>query len=261
MSKVLIGVLALLFVIAMIPVTVIALSSPSSPPAMTSMAGPLNRVNFEDVPTPQRLQARDGARPQYYAYPAAQNKVAALVHGSVGPGTGMHALAKALRDAGVSTYALDIRGHGGSGRRGDIDYIGQIDDDLDDFVTSLGPARPDQVRTLVGFSAGAGFTIRFAGGRYGELFDRYVFLSPILPGAPTLRPNAGWTNISIPRVVTMLMVDRWLPHRTSAACSGAGAPLKPQQWKLSSPAQCYGRSTLSSGNAVCAQAVTLGAIN
>ena len=92
---------------------------------MASMAGPLSRVNFEDVPTPQRFQARDGARLQYYAYPAAQNKVAVLVHGSVGPGTGMHALANALRDAGVSTYVLDIRGHGGSGRRGDIDYIGQ----------------------------------------------------------------------------------------------------------------------------------------
>jgi hypothetical protein len=86
MSKVLIGVLALLFVIAMIPVTVIALSAPSSPPAMASMAGPLSRVNFEDVPTPQRFQARDGARLQYYAYPAAQDKVTVLIHGSVGPG-------------------------------------------------------------------------------------------------------------------------------------------------------------------------------
>ena len=134
----------------------------------------------------------------------------------------MHALAKALRDAGVSTYALDIRGHGGSGRRGDIDYIGQIDDDLDDFVTSLGPARPDQVRTLVGFSAGAGFTIRFAGGRYGELFDRYVFLSPILPGAPTLRPNAGsWTNISIPRVVTIAALDSLGIHAFDDSTSSA----------------------------------------
>lgn len=34
----------------------------------------------------------------------------------------MHALAKALRDAGVSAYLLDIRGHGGSGRCGDIDF-------------------------------------------------------------------------------------------------------------------------------------------
>jgi pimeloyl-ACP methyl ester carboxylesterase len=121
----------------------------------------------------------------------------------------MHAVAKALRDAGVSTYVPDIRGHGGSGRRGDIAYIGQIDDDLADFVTSLGPANGGQVRTLVGFSAGAGFAIRFAGGHYGDLFDRYVFLSPILPGAPTSRPNAGgWTNISLPRVSAIGWLDR-----------------------------------------------------
>jgi non-heme chloroperoxidase len=121
----------------------------------------------------------------------------------------MHALAKALRDAEVSAYVLDIRGHGGSGRRGDIDYIGQIDDDLADFVTNLGPAKSGEVRTLIGFSAGAGFAIRFAGGSYGGLFDRYVFLAPILPGAPTLRPNAGgWTNISTPRVVTIASLDR-----------------------------------------------------
>jgi len=41
------------------------------------------------------------------------------------------------------------------------------------------------------------------------LFDRYVFLSPILPGAPTLRPSAGgWTNISVPRIVTIAWLDR-----------------------------------------------------
>jgi non-heme chloroperoxidase len=104
---------------------------------------------------------------------------------------------------------LDIRGHGGSGRRGDIDYIGQIDDELADFVGQLGPAKSGESRTLVGFSAGAGFTIRFAGGPYGLLFDRYVFLSPILPGAPTLRPNAGgWTNIALPRIVTIAWLGR-----------------------------------------------------
>jgi pimeloyl-ACP methyl ester carboxylesterase len=176
---------------------------------MASMVGPLSRVNFGDVPVPRHFQARGGARLQYYAYPASPDEVAVLIHGSAGPGTSMHALAKALRDAGVSVYALDVRGHGGSGRRGDIDYIGEIDDDLADFVTSLGPAKSGDVRTLVGFSAGAGFTVRFAGGRYGGLFDRYVFLSPILPGAPTLRPNAGgWTSISIPRVITIAWLDR-----------------------------------------------------
>ena len=121
----------------------------------------------------------------------------------------MHILAESLRAAGVTTYVLDVRGHGGSGRRGDIDYIGQLDDDLADFVAQLGPAKSGESRTLAGFSAGAGFTIRFAGGPYGSSFDRYVFLSPILPGAPTLRPSAGgWTNISVPRIVTIAWLDR-----------------------------------------------------
>src|SRR5689334_4385375 len=107
MFKVLAGILALLLVLALIPAVVIAFSAPASPPVMASMAGPLSRVNFNDVPAPQHFQARDGARLQYYAYPASPDKVAVLVHGSVGPGASMHALAKALRDAGVSAYVLD----------------------------------------------------------------------------------------------------------------------------------------------------------
>jgi hypothetical protein len=169
MLKVLIGVICLLLVLALIPVAVIVCSAPSSPPVMSSMAGPLSLVRFDDVPAPREFRARDGTPLRYYPYPASPNKIAVLVHGSVGPGTSMHALAKAL----VSAYALDISGHGGSGRRGDIDYIGQIDDDLADFVTTLGPEKSGEVRTLLGFSAGAGFAIRFADGRYGELFDRF----------------------------------------------------------------------------------------
>jgi len=209
MRKLLIGALSVLVLIAIAPVAVIAFEAPTPPPPMASMAAPSRHAESPGVPAPRHFQARDGASLQYYAYPAAPDKVAVLVHGSAGPGASMHALAESLSAAGVTTYVLDIRGHGGSGRRGDIDYIGQIDDDLSDFVAQLGPAKSGEIRTLVGFSAGAGFTIRFAGGPYGSLFDRYVFLSPILPGAPTLRPSAGgWTNISVPRIVTIAWLDR-----------------------------------------------------
>ena len=209
MRKLFAGLVALLGIAALIPVAVIALSTPKSPPAMISMAAPLREIRLADIPAPQHFQARDGVSLQYYAYPARSDQVAVLIHGSVGPGVSMHALAEALRTAGVTAYVLDIRGHGGSGRRGDIDYIGQIDDDVADFVGQWGPAKRGESRTLVGFSAGAGFAIRFAGGPYGLLFDRYVFLSPILPGAPTWRPNAGgWTNIALPRIVTIATLDR-----------------------------------------------------
>jgi non-heme chloroperoxidase len=177
------------------------------------VARSLGKIDLGDLPAPRQFQARDGASLQYYAYAAEPDKVAVLIHGSAGPGSSMNALAQSLRAAGVTAYVLDIRGHGGSGRRGDIDYIGQIDDDLADFVARLGPARRGETRTLVGFSGGAGFAIRFAGGPYGLLFDRYVLLSPILPGSSAWRPNAGgWTSIALPRIVTIVWLGRFGIH-------------------------------------------------
>ena len=196
-------------IVAIIPVAVIAFDAPVSPPPMASMAESLKRIDAPEFPAPRQFRARDGASLQYYAYPAAPDKVAVLIHGTAGPGTSMHALAEALRAAGVTAYVLDIRGHGGSGRRGDIDYIGQIDDDLVDFVAQLGPEKSGETRTLVGFSGGAGFALRFAGGPSGSLFDRYVFLAPILPGSAAWRPSAGgWVNIALPRLITIAYLGR-----------------------------------------------------
>ena len=209
MYKLLLVAAGLLIAASIVPLAVIAFDAPVSPPPMASMAESLKRIDSREFPAPRQFKARDGTPLQYYAYPAAPDQVAVLVHGSAGPGTSMHALAESLRAAGVTAYVLDIRGHGGSGRRGDIDYIGQIDDDLADFVAQLGPAKTGETRTLVGFSAGAGFTLRFAGGPYGTLFDRYVFLAPILPGSAAWRPNAGgWVNIALPRLITIAYLGR-----------------------------------------------------
>lgn len=209
MHRLLIGLLALFAVVAIVPAAVILFNVPTVPPVMATMAAPPKQTN-PDFPAPRQFQARDGTSLQYYAYPAGPEKVAILIHGSAGPGTSMHALAEQLRATGVTVYVPDIRGHGGSGRRGDIDYIGQIDDDLADFVAELGTARSGETRTLLGFSAGAGFTIRLAGGPYGLLFDRYVLLSPTtLSEAPTLRPNAGgWVSVAVPRIITIALLGR-----------------------------------------------------
>ena len=209
MTKWLIGLLCLLLIVATIPVAVILFDTPTTPPVVATMAPPPDQIQ-RAFPVPSHFRARDGASLQYYAYPGAPDKVAVLVHGSAGPGTSMHDLATALQAAGVTVYVPDIRGHGGSGERGDIAYIGQLDDDLADFVAQLGPARNGESRTLLGFSAGAGFTIRFAGGPYGTLFDRYVLLSPTtLSNAPTLRPNAGgWISVAVPRIIAIVWLNR-----------------------------------------------------
>ena len=74
-------------------------------------------------------------------YPAsgpATRRGAIFIHGSAGSsGTSNHALSAALAARGVETWAIDIRGHGVSGTRGDIGYVGQLEDDLADFVGLL----------------------------------------------------------------------------------------------------------------------------
>jgi alpha-beta hydrolase superfamily lysophospholipase len=208
-NKLLLGLIGVTLVLPVVPVAVIAFDAPVSPPPMASMAESLESIGSPELPASRQFRARDGAALQYYAYPAATDQVAILIHGSAGPATSMHALAEKLRAAGVTAYVPDIRGHGGSGRRGDIDYMGQIDDDLADFAAELGPARGGETRTLVGFSAGAGFALRLAGGPYGALFDRYVLLSPILPGSAAWRPSAGgWVDIALPRLMTIAYLGR-----------------------------------------------------
>jgi Serine aminopeptidase, S33 len=66
-----------------------------------------------------------------------------LIHGTATESSVMNALAKTLNAAGTTVYAPDLRGHGASGNRGDIDYIGQLDDDLVDLIaTKLEVSRP-----------------------------------------------------------------------------------------------------------------------
>jgi alpha-beta hydrolase superfamily lysophospholipase len=137
MYKLLIGLVGLLVVAAIVPIAVIFFDAPASPPPMASMAPPVTQIN-EDFPAPRHFQARDGLKLEYYAYPAEPDKAAVLMHGSAGSARSMHALAEFLRAGGTTVYVPEIRGHGSSGRRGDIDYIGRIDDDLADFVSHLG---------------------------------------------------------------------------------------------------------------------------
>jgi non-heme chloroperoxidase len=51
----------------------------------------------------------------------------------------MHTMAKALQEAGITVYVPDLRGHGDIQPHGDVAYIGQLDDDLADFINAMHP--------------------------------------------------------------------------------------------------------------------------
>lgn len=188
---------------------------------LASVNEPFQSVDFSDVPPAQRYTARDGTLLAWYAYPPdstradTSNRRVVVVHGSSSRARSTHVLAQALAAQGYSVAALDMRGHGESGTRGQAAYIGQLEDDVEDFVRQVPHTGP---QTLMGFSAGGGFALRFAGSARQALFDRYVLLSPFIhQDAPTARPDTGgWATIGMPRLVALTLLNRigitWWNH-------------------------------------------------
>ena len=186
----------------------------ASPPEMRSVSESRNGVDFSNLPAVERFQARDGTMLGFRHYPAsgaATGRGAIFIHGSSGSsGTVNHALSAALAARGVETWAIDIRGHGASGTRGDIGYVGQLEDDLADFVAVLRKTVPSAPLTLIGHSAGGGFTLRVAGSPIQNLFERFVLLAPYLGyDAPSTRPSSGgWASADIPRILGLLALRK-----------------------------------------------------
>ena len=196
----------------------IAFGTCRAPEEMTSVSDTMRQVDYSELPPLRHFTARDGITLSYRAYPNDGDRVAMLIHGSSGESTGMHALARGMATAGLSVYVPELRGHGADGRLGDIDYLGQLDDDLADLMEVVRRDYPRAAVSLVGHSSGGGFALRIAEGRASGLFSRYVLLAPALHyGAPTWRPDSGgWACPFVPRIVGLTILHRlgvtWLEH-------------------------------------------------
>ena len=118
------------------------------------------------APEPQSFQARDGARLEYRLYPADSNRAVILLHGSGSHSRYLSPLADYLRSEGLArVYTPDLRGHGRAPeRRGDVDYIDQLEDDLADLIEVIKRDHPGIGVVLGGHSSGGGLALRFAGG-------------------------------------------------------------------------------------------------
>jgi alpha-beta hydrolase superfamily lysophospholipase len=183
------------------------------PPELTSISATAGAVDRSDMPGLERFHARDGTELAYRHYPArspATGKIVIAVHGSSGSSIAVHALARGLAERGIDVYAPDIRGHGASGTRGDIGYLGQLEDDLSDFVAEIRKANQTAPLTLLGHSSGGGFALRVAASPIQNLFARTVLLAPYLGyDAPSSRQNAGgWASPDIPRFLGLSMLRR-----------------------------------------------------
>lgn len=155
--------------------------------------------------------ARDGSTLGYLSWgPPDAARVIVAIHGSGGHGGWMAGVGAALSErTGAQVIAPDLRGHGPAPqRRGDVDYIGQLEDDLADLIAHLG--RTGREVVALGHSGGGGLAIRFAGGAHRNLIDRAVLVAPFLQhDAPTALPMAGdgWAHVLTRRIAGLYMLN------------------------------------------------------
>ena len=192
----------------------IAFGTGNPPPPLASMNGPFEKVDFSDLPTVQTIPSNNGSPIAFREWKNASTGepelTLILIHGSSGSSTSLHPLARALSAEGIFVYAPDIRGHGHTGRKGDIDYAEQLDDDFRTLLADVKARQPRSRLVLAGFSAGGGFALHAAALPLGKSFERAVLISPMLGvRAPTVGPSGNaWAKPFIPRILALLVLNR-----------------------------------------------------
>lgn len=145
-------------------------------------------------------------------YASDADQVLILVHGSGYHGSYFQPLATYLSEGRfASVYTLDLRGHGiHPETRGDIKYIGQIEDDLYDFIEYVKQRNLNKSILLGGHSSGGGSVIRLSGGnRAHPDVSGYVLIAPYIHHkSPTNTKVNHWANVSIPRMIGLSMLNQ-----------------------------------------------------
>lgn len=234
LTRIAIGFVVYFVVMFCVAGALAAFCHPDTPKALASVTEPFATMDLSGLPGLVSYRARDGANLSYRVYPGNGDQVVVLIHGSAGSSQDMHRMALALeQDSGSTVFVPDLRGHGANRPHGDIAYVGQLDEDMEDFMQAMKPAYPGKKWTLLGFSSGAGFALRISGDPQGKEFDRYILLSPFLRyNAPTARQGAArdaneeaakdaaarndganWYSVSIGRIVGLSILGNFGIHR------------------------------------------------
>ncbi len=158
-----------------------AVQKPMDPDAMADLG-------FEQVyqNSPRKFLMRDGKQLFSYTYQKESDTTIILLHGVLSSAYMMNKTAGLLQEVTHNeVVALDLRGHGQSeGSPGDVDYINQYVDDLEDVILDVKKEKPNQSIILAGHSMGGGIILRYAMEKNTSNIDGYLLFAPHL-GANT----------------------------------------------------------------------------
>jgi non-heme chloroperoxidase len=223
----------------------IALGTGAPPKPLASVGDPFKKVDFNALPAVEEIAARHASpiafRHWDAALPRTPEQVVIAIHGSSASSSSLHPLAQALQAKDFTVYAPDIRGHGDTGTRGDIDYAKELDDDLADFVAAVKRRHPNAQLVLMGFSSGGGFALHAAATPLGASFARVVLLSPFLgPRAPTVKADQTnvWADAYVPRIIALAILDGFGIHAFQHLPVVAFA-VQPEQARFLSPTYSF----------------------
>jgi non-heme chloroperoxidase len=166
----------------------------------------------------QKFTARDGAQLPYRYFGGLSDTVLIFLHGITEPSLYLRELGQYVAQHNLtSVYLPDLRGYGDSPiRRGDIDYIGQLDDDIEDLFRHVQARHPYARIIFGGHSAGGATALRQTIRPIHEDIHAYLLLAPALsPNSPLDRKdgNGNESKVNVPKYVLLMVLNALGIHR------------------------------------------------
>lgn len=159
----------------------------------------------------QNLTLRDGKELFFRHYEANSETTLILLHGSGSESKYLSKIATFLSSNGIMRVITpDLRGHGrNNGTRGDVDYIGQLDHDIEDLFNHVKTNYNGTNILLGGHSSGGGMALRYVGNESVSQPDALLLLAPYLGhDSPTVKPNSGeWVTVALKRWIGLEMIN------------------------------------------------------
>ncbi|CAM4253254.1 alpha/beta fold hydrolase [Zobellia nedashkovskayae] len=155
------------------------------------------------------IEARDGQKLFNRIYPSHTKTICILIHGSGSDSRYLSDLSKDLSSKNIATVITpDLRGHGRNiQNETDIEYIGHLEDDIEDIIAYAKDSLEAKRIILAGHSSGGGLVLRYLANSELTTVDKAIMISPYLGhDAPTVKSNSGgWVTVGVKRWVGITM--------------------------------------------------------